>query len=124
VTAKTLSGKGMWRAPEDSVRLEHEHNVAILEFAPQLNTGIIVLKVRDNAVAFTMRDMRFRRTWDGTLALDHADVDGELTSTPDGCHAKVTGTLVERLESGKWLFSVDWLEKDTLYAFSAELVAE
>jgi hypothetical protein len=124
VTAKALSGKGEWRGPGDFVRLEREPNFAILELAPRLNTGIVVLRFRDNAVGLTMRDLRFRQTWTGTLAFDGVHVDGELRSSPDGCLAKVTGTLVEPVPSGNWLLSADWLEKGVLYAFSAVLVAE
>lgn len=123
MAAKTLTGKGEWRGPEDLVRLQREPIVAILELARQLNSGIIVLKVGDNAVGLTMRDMRFRQTWTGTLALDGEHVHGRIKSSPDGYVAEVTGTLVERSQSEDWLFSVDWLEKDTLYTFSAELVA-
>ena len=54
----------------ERLRLQGHPVVAILEFAQRLNAGLIVPKVRDNAVGLTMRDMRFRQTWTGTLALD------------------------------------------------------
>jgi len=124
VTSKTVTGRGEWRNSTDLVRLQGEPVVAILEFAQRLNAGLIVLKVRDNAVGLTMRDMRFRQTWTGTLALDGEHVEGQLRSHPGGYCADITGTLVERLQSGDWLFSMDWSERNTVFAFSGRLVAE